>query len=213
MRFAPALFDQHLTLKRQMLAWRRASLCPCREPHSGAADPNCPTCEGRGVFWGVPRTTFAAAPGAAARRQFADFGRWEDGDIVLSVPATSALWDAGENDRVTLLQGHEQFQVRLVRTGTERLNFDAERIDRCFWLRPGDGAVIEASLPRLDAETRFLSWPDADHAPDPGAQFTLAGRRRPEFFIYRDLPMTRAHFDGQPLPKRMLLKKFDLFGA
>jgi hypothetical protein len=213
MRLSPQLLDQHLNLKAQPMAWRRASLCPCRDPHTGGADSDCPNCNGIGTFWAAPRAALAPTTAARAARNFADFGRWEDGDVMLSVPGDSPLWGAGENDRVTLLKGEMPFQVKLAHDSLSRLNFSVARLDRCFWLSPNTRLPIEASLPRVDAQTGVVAWTDLTDAPDPGAQFTLIGVKRPEYFLYRDLPVSRSHFDGLRLPKRMLLRRFDLWAT
>ncbi|MCK7579808.1 MAG: hypothetical protein MZV65_31715 [Chromatiales bacterium] len=42
--------------------------------------------------------------------------------------------------------------------------------------------------------------------------YTLAGRAYPEYFCYGDFPQDRAHHHGEPLPRKVVLRKFDLFG-
>jgi hypothetical protein len=218
MRLSPAIFNAQLAAEGsggmgQRLLWRRASVCPCRSAYSGGADQECPRCRGLGTFWGAAVPAWAGAPGATSRRARAAFGEWEDGDVLLSIPATSPLWAADENDRVVLLQGHEPFQVRRVRGDSDRVDFPVERFERCFWLGPEpDRAVVEGGLPRLDAATGALSWADPDAAPPGGTQYTLQGRRRPEYFLFGVMPVTRAHFGGLPLPKFARLRAFDLFG-
>jgi hypothetical protein len=212
MRLSPAHFNSQLQEMGQKMLWRRAQLCPCRDPHSGGANPECPICAGRGVAWGQNIPAHAGVVGAKAMRAFGDFARWEDGDVVISIPSNSPLWGAGENDRVIFTDGHEPFQIQMTRNQGVSVPFAAERIDRCFWLGPNGSAVIECSLPRVDPSTRALNWADQSTAPDPGAQFTLSGRKRPEYFLYKDIPVSRGHFMGLALPKRAVLKKFDLFG-
>lgn len=212
MRLSPLKLDAHLNRKAQPMIWRRASLCPCRTKHTAGADSDCPTCNGLGTFWDRGRATAAAVVGAKAARGYADFARWEDGDVMLSVPGDSALWAAGEHDRVTFTKGEIPFQIMARRDGFSRLNFAVAKLERCFWLSPGTRQVVEASLPKPDA-TGLLTWPDPDRAPDPGEQFTLMGTKRPEYFLFKDLPVSRAHFDGLRLPKRMLLRRFDLWAT
>lgn len=214
MRLSPGRFNNQLREMGQRLLWRRASLCPCRDPHSGGAKPDCPVCDGlhNGTFWGPAVPAWAGVVGAKARREFADFGRWEDGDVLLSIPADSPLWGAGENDRVLFADGHEPFQATLKRTAATLAPMGAHKVERCFWLGPNGAALLECAVPRVDPATRALSWPAGAPQPDPGSQFTLVGAKRPEFFFYRELPVSRAHFRGLPLPKRAVLKRFDLFG-
>lgn len=212
MRLQPAAFNRHLESVGQRFQWRRSALCPCRAGHSGGARTDCPVCEGVGWSWGRESPAFAGVIGAKAARAYADFGRWQDGDVMLSVPASSPLWMAGENDRVRMEQGHMPFQRRLVRDGSDRLNVRVVALERCTWLSPDGETLLDADLPRVDPLTGVVSWGDGANAPDPGAQYTLRGTRRPEYFLFKDLPVTRAHSQGQALPKRMLLRVFDLFG-
>lgn len=212
MRLSPATFNRQLQEMGQRMLWRRAQLCPCREPHSGGANPECTICLGKGVSWGNGIPAHAGVVGAKAMRAFADFARWEDGDVVISIPENTPLWHAGENDRIMFMDGHQPFQIRMVRNEGVTVPFAVERIERCFWLGPNDATVIDCSLPRVDPVTLELAWANQSTAPDPGAQFTLMGRKKPEYFLYRDIPISRAHFMGLPLPKRAVLKKFDLFG-
>jgi hypothetical protein len=57
-----------------------------------------------------------------------------------------------------------------------------------------------------------MSWPLPD-APDPGARFTLIGKKRPDYYLFNFLPVTRAHCAGQPLPKKFHLRRWDLWRA
>ena len=212
MILSPQRFNRQLAEMGQAMLWQRAHVCPCTESHSGSARPDCPVCDGRGFFWSAPVLSRAGVVGARARRQFDAFGRWEDGDVMISIPGNTPLWGAGENDRVVFADGHQPFQQHLVNDGTARLRFSVVRIDRCFWLGPQGESVVECSVPRLDRATGALSWSDPATAPDPGAQFVISGTKRPEYFLWRELPISRAHFNGLDLPKRAVLKKFDLFG-
>lgn len=205
-------FNAQLGEMGQRMLWRRSNLCTCRDPHSGSANPECPVCDGKGVFWDAGVGAWAGVVGAKAMRAYADFGKWEDGDVLISIPSDSPLWMAGESDRVTFINGHEPFQVNLKRGATTLAPFTVDRVQRCFWLGPNGSALIDCELPRVDPVTRELSWADQSRAPDPGAQFTLRGLRKPEYFLWKEIPITRAHFNGMALPKRVMLKKFSLFG-
>ena len=44
-------------------------------------------------------------------------------------------------------------------------------------------------------------------------QYTITGRKNPEYFCFKELPQDRAHFMGQSLPRRVVLRRFSLFGA
>lgn len=212
MFLSPPRFNRQLAEMGQAMLWQRAHLCPCREAHSGSARPDCPVCAGRGTFWTEPVPSRAGVVGARARRQFDAFGQWQDGDVLISIPADTPLWGAGENDRVVFADGHQTFQAHMTNDGSARLREPVIRLDRCYWLGPNGLGVVECSLPRLDRTTGALDWADLTTAPDPGGQFVVIGAKRPEFFFWREVPISRSHFNGLPLPKRAVLKKFDLFG-
>lgn len=210
-RLSPAIFDRQLREMGQAVSWRRASACPCRDPFSGAPEQGCPNCEGRGTVWGAATPAWTGVSGMKIRRQYADFGRWEDGDVLLTVPGASPLWAAAEHDRILMLQSSEPFSAVLTRDGTERLRFPVASLDRCTWRRPGDKALVDAAPPRVAADGT-LSWADPARAPDPGEQFALTGRKRPEFYVFQEMPIDRSHFGGLALPRRLAARRFDLFG-
>lgn len=210
MRLSPARFNAMLGTMGQAALWRRASLCPCRDPYSGQPRPDCPHCEGRGIAWGGGVAATTGLAGMRVVRQFADFGRWMAGDVVLTVPSNSPLWDARENDRVLLSQSSEPYTAVMERDGDERVRGQVYALDSCWWLNPS-GAVVQGAIPAIAADGK-LSWADPAQAPEPGTQFSLSGRRRPEYFIFTELPQDRAHFGGLPLPRRIQARKFDLFG-
>ena len=215
MRFSPARFDALLAPQGglgQAVIWRRASLCPCRDPLSGQPEPGCPQCAGRGQFWG---RGIAAHTGVSSQRQlraWLDSGEIEVGDQVLTVPGASPLYAVGELDLIIMAQSSEPYAVVLTRDGSEAVDPGAYGLDQCFWLRPGDRAVVQGDVPRLDPATGALIWDNPARAPDPGLQFSLRGRRRPTYFVFRDLPQDRAHCGGLGLPRRIVARKFDLMG-
>ena len=209
-RLSPGLFNRQLAVMGQQMLWRRAALCPCRDPDSGGARQDCPLCTGRGWSWGHGVPSRAGVVGAMAQRRQADFGQWEDGDVALSVPGDTPMWNAGEKDRFAFLQGEMPFQAALLHDGLARLDFTPVRIDRCFWLRDGENAYRDASLPSRDPVTGRLSWPTGTTQPDAGVRFTVSGTKRPEFFLFAHIPVSRAHFDGLPLPKLFHCKRLDL---
>lgn len=210
MRLSPSVFNNQLAEMGQKMRWRRAALCPCRDAYSGGANPDCPVCTGIGTFWGAAIPAWAGVVGAKARRAFSDFGRWEDGDVLISVPSNSPLWSMAENDRVALSDSSEPFETRLIRSPNLTLHFDVETIDRCFWLGPQGTAVIECDLPYV-AKTGVLTWHIGANAPDQGAQFTLRGRKRPDYFLWKEIPVARGHFMGLPLPRKAVLRQFSLW--
>jgi len=211
MPLSPALFNRQLRQMGQSVTWRRAALCPCRDTYSGQAAMGCPSCDGVGVTWEAPVPAWTGVVSQRVARAWGGFSAWESGDEALSIPSASPLYRLGENDRVLMQDSSEPFQTVMVRDGTERLRWPVVELDRCFWLRPGDQAQVEGDLPDV-AEDGRLSWPNLMRAPDPGVQFSLRGRRLLEFFIFQELPQDRAHIGGLALPRRVVARRFDLFG-
>lgn len=213
--FSPARFNALLNPAGgvgQAVIWRRATLCPCRDPYSDQPEQGCSHCAGKGMFWGKGR---AAHTGVSSQRQvraWLDMGQIENGDQILTVPGASPLHAAGENDLIIMSQSSQPYSVVLVRDGNERADPGAFALDQCLWLRPGDRAIVEGDVPAVDPMTGALSWANPERAPEPGIQFTIRGRRRPVYFVFRDLPQDRAHSGGLPLPRRIHARRFDLMG-
>lgn len=212
MPLSPGRFNGLLRQMGQQVLWRRAALCPCRSIDSGtgAARLGCRQCRGKGTLWAAAAPAWTGFQAMKPSREAADFGRWESGDVILTVPGASPLHAAGEHDQVVMTQGSEPFQLVLERDGDERLTFPVVQVDRCLWLRP-DEELVESTPPAV-AEDGTLSWPDPATAPEPGVQFTITGRRRPVYFVWKELPQDRGHFGGLALPRRIHARRFDLFG-
>jgi len=58
---------------------------------------------------------------------------------------------------------------------------------------------------------RNLRWPDGE-GPTTGQQYTIMGRKHPEYYVFQDFPQDRAHHHGRDLPRRVVLRKIDLLG-
>jgi hypothetical protein len=235
-----ARFNTMLRDVGQDVSWRRSSLCPCRDRASGAAVPGCPVCGGRGVTWQAPTAAWAGMTGVKAAREWAAFGLWESGDVVMTVPSDSPFYEAGEFDRCVLLESTEPFQEILVRGENDVIPSPVRSIDRVFWLDPTGAAEIDGSIPAQAADLSlfwfglYLTWPDGvgqvqvtfptgagelpiawpndGAAPPVGTQYCVRGRRHPEYFLFKDFPQDRAHYGGLTLPRRTVMRKFDLFG-
>lgn len=206
----PGAFDAMLNDLGQDVLWRRGTACPCRDPFSGAARQGCPNCQGRGTFWAEPVRCRTALAGLKASKEWAAFGMWQSGDVVLTIPSDSALYGCGDSDRITLVQSTLPFSTVLTR-GDDRLTHTVAELTSCIWLQPGDSSLVRGDLPTVDADGA-VDWPSGAAQPDPGQQYTLTGRRHPEMFILKDLPQDRAHMGGRTLPRRVAARTFDLFG-
>jgi hypothetical protein len=204
MELNPESFNAHLAHMGQTAQWRRAHACPCVNPKSGAASPTCPTCRGKGHFWEPPVASVVGFAGQKTQMAWAQYGRWEDGDVVLSIPSDSPAYAVGRFDRVTMAQGSTPFTA-VVMPG-ERLKFPVLSIDRA--LRLVNGQPEDVACPSVDAEGE-LAWPDGQ---PPGGALSLSGRRSPEYFCWGEYPQDRAFHHGAALPRRVVMRKFDLFG-
>jgi hypothetical protein len=205
-RFA---LDAQLNDMGQNSLWLPATACPCRNAYSGSADPNCPTCLGKGQFWADSVACTVALTGQQILRQWALLGMWEKGDLVVSLPSDSPAYAMGEFDRLRFVDSTEPFSVVLHPAHTNPLPYAVAQIDRAIVLR-GD-VVVDLALPYLDKDGRVQWLPGT--APGAEETFTLSGRKHPEYFCYGAFPQDRAHYHGEPLPRRVVLRRFDLFGA
>lgn len=172
----------------------------------------------------------------SVQREWAAYGQFESGDVVVSVGSDQPLYAAAEMDRVLFTQSSESFDYVQCRGGPREFylmapstilpppgmpvstqakapvsaSFPIISFDRCFWLNAAKDTVIEGGLP-VQAADGTLSWPAGGEPPD-GVAYTLQGRRVPEYFVFGPFPRDRAHFGGQALPRRVTLRKWDLFG-
>lgn len=211
MRLSPARFNRFLNKIGQSVGWQRASDCPCRDPHSGAARYNCVNCHGTGVLWAAAQTGTVALTGQKLQLAWAQFGLWEQGDVVVSLPSDSPVYAMGQFDRVRFLDSSRPFSVvHTHRDAGDSFGAGVTRLDRVFWL-DGDEVVIEPALPVLDTATGDLDW-SGTTAPTDGTQISVTGRRYPEYFCWGEYPQDRAHQHGDDLPRRVVLRRFDLFG-
>lgn len=209
MQLNPAAFDRHLRHMGQDVSWRKAFACPCKNPNSGASDPKCPNCTGKGYLWDAALPGVVGVAGSKVQREWAQFGTHESGDSVVSIGSDSPLYLMGQADRVTLLNATEQFSLTLVHGApTERLIGKIEKISRIFWL-DDNKKVVQGGIPTVD-DAGKLTW--ADDAPPAGRQYGVSGSRWQEFFCWGQFPSNRNMHQGAQLPKRVVLRKFDLWG-
>lgn len=189
----------------QTVAWRRASACPCRKARSGAADPSCPQCHGLGWWWSDPIECTLAVAGQKVQTEWAKFGLWQSGDQVVSLPSDSAAYDLGPQDRVVMVQSSVPFSV-ILRPG-EPLRKSIVTLTSAGWFEEGALVVVQDPAWGSDGRPVFTG-----QGPPDGAQLSVNGRAHPEFFALQELPQDRAHHHGRLLPRRVVLRRFDLFG-
>lgn len=209
MRLNPAAFDRHLNHIGQQVQWRRSYACACVNPTSGAPDPKHRLCNGKGRLWDSAIDTVVGVARQETLAEWQASGLYESGDMVLSIPQSSPLYDAGQFDRILLKNGTDVFSQPMVRGGpTERLLFTVKSFSRCFWLDPITRLPIEGALPVVD-EDGNLSWPGLGEPP-PGATYSLTGEKYSEYFIFGSFPSDRNEHQGARLPKRLIARKWDL---
>lgn len=210
--FSPAKFDALLTVARpglgQNVQWSRATACPCRSPTSGAAQQGCPVCRGKGYFYDPPVAAWTSLAGMKVVREWANFGEFEMGDLVATIPSDSPLWGVGENDKVSFTDSSEPFS-QIVMGGVDVLPFQAISIDRIAWRDPTTLGLVEGGIPAQN-DDNSLTW--AGNGPPVGTQYSVSGRRNPQYWCFRDLVTDRAHSGGLALPRRVVLRKFALAG-
>lgn len=206
MKLSPERFNALLNGVGQRTEWRRAYSCPCINPASKAPSFQCPQCHGIGSVWAAPVNGMVALSGQKLQRAWAQFGAWQNGDVVVTIPSDSPLYVLGEADRVVLSDSSAPFSNTLVRGDNDKLNFSVVTVDRVFWLV--NNQITEGGIPTVGVDGT-LTWVDGE--PPAGTQYSVTGRQRPEYFVYGDFPQDRAHQQGTALPRRVVLRSFDLF--
>lgn len=212
MRFNPAAFDRHLNNIGQQLAWRRSYACACVNPASGAPDPKHALCAGKGRIWDGPINTVAGVARQETNMEWVKAGLWEDGDMTLSIPQNSPMWEAGQFDRITMLNATDTFSQPMTRGApTEKFLFTPIKIDRVFWLHPQTRVPVDGDKPAVGADG-VPRWGVGAVEPPPGVTYSVTGTRYDEYFVYKSLASDRNQHSGMRLPKRLVARKFDLFG-
>ena len=207
MQLEPAAFNEFLGNIGQSLSLRRATECPCVSPVTGGTDQSCPHCGGKGYAWGSAITGVAAPAGQKIQRQWAELGRWEPGDIVVTIPADSPVYAMGLHDRAVMLNQSEPFSTTRVHGG-ETLDFPVVAIESVYWLNVSK-VPVTGGVPTVNSNGT-LTWSAGE--PPSGATYSITGRRRPEFFCFQELPQDRPVHFGAALPRRVVLRRFDLWG-
>ena len=208
--FLVSAFNNFLGAIGQQYVWRQSFACPCVDPHSGAAKPSCPLCVGKGRQWSDGVSGIAGMCGVKVQREWAQFGAYESGDVVITVGSDQSLYNVGQFDRVTALNAHGRFSLVLTHgSQTERLMFVVSKIDRVFWLSADGASTVEGGIPAV-ATNGGLTW-SVGGEPVDGTQYTISGWKNWEYFCYGDYPANRNEQSGLPLPRRVVLRDFDLF--
>lgn len=209
MRFSRQNFNRHLKNIGQDVSWRPAYVCACIEPTTGSPDPKCKLCSKRGWIYGDAVATVCGVSKQETQAQWAESGLWEQGDVVVTVPEVSPMWDGGQYDRVILLNATEKFSLPLRRgdVGDNLKLYDVVSIDRVFWKHPTTQMAVAGGIPTWDA-AGVLSW--SEREPPIGTQYSITGTRRIEYYIFGNFPANRNEHQGMRLPKRVVLRRWDM---
>ena len=211
MEFDVSLFNAQLGDMGQSVSWRVADMCPCRAEFSFAAEIGCLVCSGVGWTWGDAQASHVGLTGMKVARQFAAFGQWEQGDVAITIPSDQPAYTMGENDRVLFIGSSEPFRRVLTRGDNETLEFDVVGVlEHCFWKDATTGFAVATATPTVN-DQRQIVWASGS-GPPVGTQYSIRGRKVPEFYVFKEWPQDRAHFNGLRLPRRVTLRRFDLFG-
>lgn len=213
MRLDPVAFNRFLGHIGQQVAWRRSHACACVNPSSGAPDPKHALCAGKGRLWSPPVDTVCGVTRQDVSPELIAAGLFDSGDMQMTIPAASPMWrDAGRFDRVVMKNATEVFSQPFTRGApTEKLIFAWKEIDRCFWLHPTTRQIVEGSVPVIDEDGR-PSWPGGVGEPPPATVYSLTGIKFVEYYLLDQLPSNRGEHLGADLPKRVTLRRWDLFG-
>ncbi|EGD6457243.1 hypothetical protein IAJ44_004304 [Salmonella enterica] len=213
MKFSRQAFNAHLDNIGQDVLWMRSWACPCMDRNTGSPKPACPVCVGRGHVWDEPVSMVMGIASQSTQVKWAKMGQWEHGDMVVVIPENCPAWDyGGQYDRFITEQGFDGFSEILTRGDpTERLRMPVNEVFRCFWIDPADKTkVIDGALPTIDANGR-PHWLNGGEPP-PGMSYSITGDRFSEYFMVDSYPDDRSEHRGMRLPKRVVLRKWDLFG-
>ena len=204
MKLNPAAFNAHLNHMGQRFSLRRSHACPCLD--QGQPQPDCIHCSGKGRLWDDGIDGVAGIVARLEAKKYALFGVWDDGDILLSIPSDSALYQMGQYDRVIALDKREPFSVNIVHGLNDELKFRVTDVESVYWI---DGVhLVQGHVPTVNTDGT-LTWVVA---PPAGKTFALTGKRMPEYYCFQEIPIDRPEHSGAALPRRVALRRFDLFG-
>lgn len=210
MKLSGERFNRFLSRIGQDVIWRQSFSCPCVSDHSGAADPQCAICDGRGRLWNEGVPGYCGITNQSSDPKYRDPGVVLSGDVFLIIPSNTPLFEMGHLDRLTMVNTTDQFSLNLKRGYNDNLfGRSVISVDRVFWKSVDGLSIVEGGIPSV-SENGTLTW--TGNAPAPGTQYSISGRQRVEYFAYQEIPNNRFMHFGEDLPKRMHMRRFDLWG-
>lgn len=206
MRLSSVNFNNHLAHMGQDVSWSKADICPCKDEYSGAAKTDCNACNGMGYIWSSAKKGVIGVSGQKLQRQWQQFGIFEEGDLVVTIPSDSIIYNIGPYDRIVQSNSETPFSITILHDGNDKLRFKSSSITRVFWL-DDLGAIVEGGIPDIDTLGN-LTWSSGE--PPADTRYTLTGKKHPEYYFFRDMFQDRPHHQGELLPRRVVLRGFDL---
>jgi len=208
MRLNPTAFNTFINKIGQDVLWRKSLRCPCRNKRSGSPNPDCLVCYGLGYTYESPVSGIIGTSGMSIQRAWSSMGLYESGDQVITIGNDSPLYGVSNGDRVLLINSSIPFEVNLDHTGTEIFPYSFESIQsiaKVFWI---SGSSYAYSTIAINSTTNRVEW--TANEPSINTQYTVLGRRNPEYYAYMDYPVDRSHFHGLPLPRRIVLRNYEV---
>lgn len=205
----PSAFNQMLGALGEDFLWRRAHACACLDRESGAPRADCPACDGKGRIWEGPVQARAGVASSSNQQQWAKMGLWEQGDLVLSIPENSPMYEVAQFDRAEALTNTDDFSLPFIHGDpTERIAGTVVAMRRCFTLAGAD--IVDLTLPAINADGRPV-WAGGG-GPAVGQSYTITGTRRVEYYCFGQFSNDRFKQQGARLPRKMVMRRFDLLG-
>lgn len=164
------------------------------------------------VRYAAPSTLRGLVQGVTTQREFATRGEYDVMDIQLTVDraapdgSPNPLWDAGEHDRVILLDTWRRHSQHLQRGVLDALVYRRVRDVRLTSVVSGALRVWEPGTDYVVEDGRVV-W-QAGRGPARQAHYAAEAQVSPEYYVFQVLPQTR-HMDGQDMPRRFVLRGFE----
>ncbi len=226
-----APFDQLINAYGLQMTWQKSHACPCssgggtqsRLLMTGAPDPQCQTCGGRGVYWDAPQGPFTVMltfmhrafskdePGAAMDNKY---GLVQEGEPTLTIPSSvtapyqqASLYDAWVN-----INAETYYETNLTVGGNETvpyqqsLSIAASGAVKVY--DPATHQVVAVSGYTVSGGTVTLpgQYP-------PGTGYVVGFTAAPVYVAFKSsgaYPHIRP-FQQIPLPRRFSLRALDLW--
>lgn len=205
MKMVQEKFENLIDEMGQTISWYKSFRCPCFDARSGEPDPSCASCSGKGQVYSAPVTCNIAFSGMDAQKDWVGYGRFETGDLVVTVGYNSQAYDLAEGDKIVLLDSSIPFET----TGTTGAPVNLSHvvsIESPRLLVNGTVVIKSATW----SEQNNLVW--SSPAPNAGIPFTIKGRKNPVYTVYTDLARDRHHYHGAHYPRLVVLRVLDLVG-